>query len=360
MLRALRSAAAAAGYHFDGCLPAWLHSARSISSLHDELLPVVSFPLEIYPIPLARFLPLPASRFKEEKAPPSLPTTTLTKHVFSPFQVAIVGRPNVGKSALFNRLARARKSIVHDTPDGHVTRDYQEAPAQLGDLRFLAIDTSGLEPLLPSGSIQARATGLTTQVLRRADVAMLLLDGRVGVLPGDAALARWLRGPAADVAEKVLLVANKCERRRRDGGAGVGWVLAEASSLGFGEPVALSAETGEGLAELYEALAPRLDPLLRARRAAVEEIGGELGDDRDDDVLNLEANTGGGRGSRRGQRARRAEDDDSKARPVRIAIMGLVNVVRKTTLASQQHRCCQCVEDWCLATCDTIVIVINS
>ena len=92
--------------------------------------------------------------------------------------MAIVGRPNVGKSALFNRLICRKEALVYNTPGGHVTRDYQEGIAQLADLKFKALDTSGLEPSLPTGSIQARAAALTARVLGKADVALLLIDGR--------------------------------------------------------------------------------------------------------------------------------------------------------------------------------------
>ena len=195
--------------------------------------------------------------------PPLNPSKTLFAS-----QVAIIGRPNVGKSAVFNRLIRSRKALVYDTPAGHVTRDYQEAPAQLGDLRFKAVDTSGLEPFLPSGTIQARATVLTANVLRRADVALFLIDGREGVLGPDEALARWLR-QSAGVGDKVILAANKCERRGKKGEAGVEWALSEAAALGYGEALAISAETGKGMADLYQAL----QPLLVMRATPPQQMG---------------------------------------------------------------------------------------
>lgn len=89
-----------------------------------------------------------------------------------------MGRPNVGKSALFNRLLQRKEALVYNTPGGHVTRDYQEGVGSLGDLRFKALDTSGLEPSMRGGSIQARAAELTARVLQRADIALLLIDGR--------------------------------------------------------------------------------------------------------------------------------------------------------------------------------------
>ncbi|KIY92949.1 GTP-binding protein [Monoraphidium neglectum] len=106
---------------------------------------------------------------KASKGPPSDEDALLP-------MVAIVGRPNVGKSALFNRLVRKKEALVYDTPGSHVTRDYKEAVGQLGDLRFRVVDTSGLEPELPAQSLQARAGALTLGVLRRSDAALVLID----------------------------------------------------------------------------------------------------------------------------------------------------------------------------------------
>ncbi|KAL6766865.1 hypothetical protein ACKKBG_A37700 [Auxenochlorella protothecoides x Auxenochlorella symbiontica] len=184
--------------------------------------------------------------------------------------VAIVGRPNVGKSALFNRLAGRRMALVQNTPDGHVTRDWREAPASLADLRFTVVDTSGMEPELGARaprSIQARAAALTAGVLARADVTLLLMDGRAGVLPGDVELARWLR--RLPPPHRVLLVANKCERRETSAAG-----LAESPRLGFGPAVAVAAEAGEGMADLYAGLQPLLDAVRGAAWGVVGSAGG--------------------------------------------------------------------------------------
>ena len=239
-----------------------------------------------------------------------------------------MGRPNVGKSALFNRLVRARTSIVHDTPGGHVTRDYQESPARLGDLRFLAIDTSGLEPFSPTGTIQWRATALTTKVLCRSDVVVLMLDGKTGVLPMDYELLRWLhRAESGRISDKIVLVANKCEIKGSDGASNAAAMLSEAMPLGLGEPIAISAETGEGLVDLYSSLAERLDPILRARREAIEEIERTSIVDQRDVDRSEEEKTGASDLSKVA-----TKDDTSK--PVKIAIMGLVNVVRGLSSSS--------------------------
>ncbi|EFN56363.1 hypothetical protein CHLNCDRAFT_144853 [Chlorella variabilis] len=280
--------------------------------------------------------------------------------------VAIIGRPNVGKSALFNRLVRRREAVVHDTPGGHVTRDYQEGVARLADLRFRVIDTSGLEPFLPGDSIQARATVLTATVLARSDIALFLVDGSTGTLPADEELARWLRktvvgpgatGPAARSCA-VLLAANKCERRGGGGAAAVAAAVAESMRLGLGEPVALSAMTGEGMTDLYAALQPLLDPLTEARRAAVQQIeapsgsgstdiAGYSSSDGSDGISGMAAAAAprglGGQGAAVQQQAGGGEwgKEDPKTSnsgggssvPLRIAIMGLPNV-GKSTLAN--------------------------
>lgn len=158
--------------------------------------------------------------------------------------VAIIGRPNVGKSTLFNRLIGHRRAMVDDTPG--VTRDRREGEARLEDLHFTVIDTAGLDEEGPKESLQSRMRDQTERALAEADVALLLIDGRAGVTPVDAHFARWLRRKDTP----LVLVVNKCEARAADQG------LAEAYGLGLGTPVALSAEHGLGLAELHERLAP--------------------------------------------------------------------------------------------------------
>lgn len=157
------------------------------------------------------------------------------------FTVAIVGRPNVGKSTLFNRLAGKRLALVDDQPG--VTRDRREGQARLYDLEFLAIDTAGLE-VAAADSLEARMRRQTEAAIAEADLVLFLIDARAGVTPLDAHFAELLRRAAG----KTVLVANKCEGRAAESG------LIEAYSLGLGEPVALSAEHGLGLADLHEVL----------------------------------------------------------------------------------------------------------
>jgi GTPase len=152
--------------------------------------------------------------------------------------VAIVGRPNVGKSTLFNRLVGKRLALVDNTPG--VTRDRREGQARLGDLELTVIDTAGLEEA-KAGTLTARMRAQTERAVADADLALLLVDGRAGVTPQDEHFARLLRRGGTP----VVLVVNKCE------GRDCRFTLAEAYSLGLGEPIAISAEHGEGMADLY-------------------------------------------------------------------------------------------------------------
>jgi GTP-binding protein len=162
--------------------------------------------------------------------------------------VAIVGRPNVGKSTLFNRLTQRRLALVDDTPG--VTRDWREAEARLGDLRFRVLDTAGLEEA-ESESLPARMSGQTERALAGADVVLFLIDARAGTTPVDRHFAERLRRRGVP----ILLIANKTESRAGDAG------LLDAYVLGLGEPIAISAEHGEGMGELYDGLRPLIDRL---------------------------------------------------------------------------------------------------
>ena len=159
------------------------------------------------------------------------------------FTLAIVGRPNVGKSTLFNRLVGRRLALVDDQPG--VTRDLREGDAKLHDLRFTVIDTAGLEEVTDD-SLQGRMRRLTERAVEMADVSLFLIDGRVGVTPTDAVFAAILRKKGA----RVILGVNKAEGKAGDAGALEGW------SLGLGEPLRLSAEHGEGMDDLYYMLKP--------------------------------------------------------------------------------------------------------
>jgi GTP-binding protein len=177
-------------------------------------------------------------------------------------RVAIVGRPNVGKSTLFNRLVGSRHAIVDDTPG--VTRDVRESPARLGDLKFTLLDTAGWETA-DVARLEGRMRRFTERAIDTVDAVLFLIDARAGVLPLDEAFASWLRKRH----EKVIVVANKCEGRAGQNG------LAEAHALGFGQPIPVSAEHGEGLSDLHEAMA-RLIPAVEDEEE--EEVDEEISD----------------------------------------------------------------------------------
>jgi GTP-binding protein len=178
------------------------------------------------------------------------------------FRLAIIGRPNVGKSTLFNRLVGKRLALVDDLPG--VTRDRREGEARLGDLVFTAIDTAGLEEAAPA-SLSGRMLAQTRRAVEQADAVLFLIDARAGLTPSDRAFANLVRRSG----KPAILVANKSE-----GASGAAGAL-EAYALGLGEPVAVSAEHGEGLADLYgalrEALPDRTLPAAETDEAAPEE-----------------------------------------------------------------------------------------
>ncbi len=218
------------------------------------------------------------------------------------FKLAIVGRPNVGKSTLFNRFVGKRLALVDDQPG--VTRDLREGAARLGHLNFTVIDTAGLEDATDD-SLEGRMRRLTERAVGMADACLFMIDARAGVTPLDQTFASILRKKNAH----VILVANKVEGRAAEGG------LLEAYGLGLGEPLAVSAEHGEGFAEL----AVVLDELIAAHEAQAEMDP--------DPVVEVDVETDG-------------EDEDvvdwapSEKRPLQIAVVGRPNA-GKSTLINQ-------------------------
>jgi len=216
----------------------------------------------------------------------------------APFVLAIVGRPNVGKSTLFNRLVGRRLALVDDQPG--VTRDRRFGDAKLGDLRFQIVDTAGFEEG-KSGSLEARMRAQTEAAIEEADMVLMLTDARVGILPEDELFARLLR--KANV--PVLLAANKSESRASEAG------LNEAYRLGLGDPIALSAEHGHGTDELYT----QVRDAMAAHRAADEAAYYAMEEDEEDADFDPE---------------QPFEDDPDK--PLRVAILGRPNAGKSTLI----------------------------
>ncbi|XP_042062441.1 GTPase Der-like isoform X2 [Salvia splendens] len=217
--------------------------------------------------------------------------------------VLIIGRPNVGKSALFNRLIRRREALVYNTPNDHVTRDIRDGIAKLGDLRFRVLDSAGLEAEASSGSVLGRTAAMTGYVLAKAHLALFLIDARDGLQPLDLDVGKWLRKHAPGM--KTIVVMNKAELLDNVSGS-LGAAAGESYTLGFGDPIALSAETGFGLAELSEALRPLLEDFVLQNIDVLDE-------DTCDDSSYLDENV------------------DSKL-PLQLAIVGRPNVGKSTLL----------------------------
>lgn len=202
-------------------------------------------------------------------------------------RIAIVGRPNVGKSTLFNRLVGKKLALVDDMPG--VTRDRREGEAELLGLKFRIVDTAGFEEDAIE-TLPGRMRAQTEAAVEDADLALFVIDSRAGLMPLDEHIARWLR--AGDT--PVVVLANKAEGSQGDHG------IMEAFSLGFGEPIAFSAEHGQGLADLFQAIRPH-----------IEREEDEFGDDTEGDPT----------------------DEDEEARgPLKLAIVGRPNAGKSTLI----------------------------
>jgi GTP-binding protein len=215
------------------------------------------------------------------------------------FTLAIVGRPNVGKSTLFNRLVGKKLALVDDQPG--VTRDLREGPGRIADIRFTVIDTAGLE-MATDESLQGRMRKLTERAVEMADVCLFMIDARVGVLPADRVFADILRKKNAH----VILAANKGEGKAAD------ITILEAYALGLGEPIRLSAEHGEGMGELMDVLRPLSEAFEeRAAADAAELPETDVGVDDDDPT---------------------APRIPTRAKPLQIAVVGRPNAGKSTLI----------------------------
>ncbi|WP_421591946.1 ribosome biogenesis GTPase Der [Shinella sp. M27] len=219
------------------------------------------------------------------------------------FTVAIVGRPNVGKSTLFNRLVGKKLALVDDTPG--VTRDRRPGDAKLIDLKFRIIDTAGLEEAAPE-TLQGRMRAQTEAAIEEADLSLFVVDAKTGLTPVDTALADMLRRKG----KPVVLVANKSEAKGSDGG------FYDAYTLGLGEPTPISAEHGQGMLDLRDAI--------------VAAIGEERAYPEDDEaVTDIDV---------RAELAEAAEEDEDfepeydETKPLRVAIVGRPNAGKSTLI----------------------------
>jgi len=222
-----------------------------------------------------------------------------------PFTLALVGRPNVGKSTLFNRLVGKKLALVDDRPG--VTRDRREGDARLADLAFKVIDTAGLEDAA-EGSLTARMREQTEAAIRDADCVLFMIDARAGLTPDDRFFAELVRRSDTP----VIIGANKAEGKAASAG------IIDAYELGFGDPIGISAEHGDGMSDLYDVLQPMVDAADEEDAAAKVEAAR---------IAALESGEPKAASGEDGE-----EEGDDPSRPIRIAIVGRPNAGKSTLI----------------------------
>lgn len=238
--------------------------------------------------------------------------------------IAIIGRPNVGKSTLFNRLAHKKLAIVDNTPG--VTRDWRATDGDLYDIPITLIDTAGLEEEKDQNRLESKMRRQTERAIQKARVALFMIDGRAGITPLDEHFARILRKQGGN----YFLIVNKCENEEKTQAA-----LAEGFSLGLGEPIPISAEHGHGIEDIYDHLLPIYKQMQEDQKNS-ETLTDGAEEDQDEDLSEpekaLQRDIDSLEGNEEFDFASLKDIEDEKPKPLKIAIIGRPNVGKSSLL----------------------------